>query len=418
MLLLIPLKTTANIDLITSLSKWVDTSHPHYSSVQLNVDIKRLHSLRADISEEICTNSSHSYAFDKNRTLSDLLEYHACLVACTQIGFPTCGRDARVNGTIDANLQFSWRNAFDEDEESVLSAETKSHFNYEIVSVLWNIAALLSFKAATMQDWSSKEGLSLVKKEYETAALIFCHIKEILEKTGTKSNAITSDLTNPSLNMCKYLCLAQGQICLYQVLKQKLDTTSTPAAYTLIAQISSGIADFYDHALRSSQDLVIKHNDSSKIYGAHLKSLSMLFKARSEFLQSMVERKSAEHGNELARLYRCRDMIREAIDFTKSNGKQCAKVVVGPSSLGKSSLDVLRSLRETVKQRLIELTKSNDTIYHERVPTDNMLSKIIPKDMISCNITSIDTGRINDLPKDFLPDSLLRPMFASISTNM
>ena len=418
MLLLIPLKTTSHLDLQTSLSKWVDTSHQFYSSTQIKNDIQRLHSLRSDIANVICTRTSHAYAYDNksnnNQTLSDLMEYHACLVACTEQGFPTSGRDAKVNGTIDADLQFSWKNAFDDDEENLLSEETKSHFGYEIVCVLWNIAALLSYKAATMQDWSTKEGLSAVKKDYETAALIFRHIQEILVKADTKGNAITSDLTDASLNMCRYMCLAQGQICLYEVLKMKLDTASTAAAYRLIAQIASGIADLYDHALRSSQDSVIKFLDSSEMYGAHFKTLSMLYRARAEFLQSMVERNSDQFGMEIARLHRCREMLREANEFTRSNEMKSKNLIVGPASLGKSTLDVLQSLRESVKQRLIVITQDNKSIYHEKIPSDAMIPKIVSKDMVSNNICN-DSGELIDLPKEYMPESLYRPMFDSVS---
>lgn len=412
MLLLIPMKTTANLDLNKSISTWVDTSHPHYRSSQIKDEIQRLHSLRADISNAICSSTSHAYAFDKNnnRTLSDLLEYHACLTACTKRGFPTCGRDAKVNGTVDAHLQFSWRDAFVKDGEGALTEETKSHFNYEIVCVLWNIAALLTYKAAKKYEWTTKEGLTLVKKDYETAALIFKRIQEIIKVANMKSNAVTSDLTNATLNMCQYMCLAQGQICLYEVLKQKLNTSSTPATYRLISQIATGAANLYDNALKSSQEVEIKFNDSSKVYGAHFKSLSMLFKARAEYLQSIVDRKANEYGDEIARLTRSSDMIREAIDFTKSNGKQCLKMVVGPPCLGKTSLDVLKALRETVKQRLTAVLKENQTIYHEKVTSDDMLPKIEAKDMVSNNICN-SSGGASDLPKEFMPESLTRPIF-------
>ena len=413
MLLLIPLKTSDPLDLTTCLSKWVDTSHPRYSSPQIITEIKRLHSLRADITKTICTDTSHAYAFDvknNNRTLQDLIEYHACLVACTEKGFPVCGRDAKVNGTIDANLQFSWKNAFDDHEENTLSEETKSHFNYEIVCVLWNIAALLTYKASTLHEWDTKENLSLVKKEYETSALIFSRIKDILKKAGTKSNGITSDLTDASLDMCQYLCLAQGQVCLYEVLKQKLTTSASSATYTLIAQISMGTAEIYDRALTASQSTDIKFNESSKMYGAHCKSLSMLFKARAEYLQSMVERQFVQYGVEVARLRRCLEMVNDGIDFTKSNGKQSSKIVFGPASLGKSSLAVLKSLKETVKQRLNLVSKENDTIYHEKVPSDDNLPKVVGKDMITSNVNK-SSGDPVDLPVEYLPQSLARPMF-------
>jgi uncharacterized protein YuzB (UPF0349 family) len=416
MLLLIPLKTTTHFNLTKSLTTWIDKSHPRYSSSQVANDIKRLNALRSDISSNICTSTSHSYAYDKNnnRSLLDLLEYHACLVACTDRGFPTSGRDALVNGTIDAGIQFSWKNAFDKHEESTLTEATKSHFNYEKVCVLWNIAALLTYRAASVHTWDTKEGLTLVKKDYEKAALIFKHIREILDKSGTKSNAITSDLTNASLDMCQYMCLAQGQVCLYEVLKQKLDAKSTAGTYALIAQIATGAAELYDRALKSSQNSVIKFNDSSKIYGAHFKSLSMLFKARAEYLQSLVERSSGQYGIEIARLNRSYEMMCEAIDFTKSNGKQCLKMVVGPASLGKTSLDVMSALRVTVKQRLSAVKKENLTIYHEKIPDDSMLEKIVAKDMMSSTICD-SSGETIQLPAEFMPDSLSRPMFASVS---
>ena len=295
------------------------------------------------------------------------------------------------------------------EENAALGEETKSHFNYEIACVLWNIAALKSYTAASVHDWSSKEGLTLVKKDYEVAALIFSHIKKVLKTANTKSNAITNDLTDASLDMCHYMCLAQGQVCLYEVLKQKLTVaTSSAGAYTLIAQIAISAADFYDKALQSSQDTLIKFNESSQLYGAHFKSLSMLFKARAEYLQSMALRKNGEHGMEIARLKKCRDMTREAIDFTKSNGKQSLKIVVGPSSLGKTTLDMLKTLKITTKHRLSEVVKENASIYHEKMPEDGMVPKIDAKDMMSVAIAG------GGLPEDFLPQNLTRPMFASV----
>jgi len=410
MLLLIPLKTTAQIDLKTSLSKWVDTSHPHYNSSQLTSEIKRLHALRADVTRSICTDSSYSYTYN-NHALKDLMEYHACLLECTNRGFPTCGRDAKVNGTLDANLQFSWRNAFDQHEENTLSDATKSHFNYEIACVLWNIASMMMYRAASVHTWNSKEDLALVKSDYVNSALIFEHIKSILKKANTKPNAITNDLTTPSLDMCQYLCLAQGQVTLYEALKMKLNTDQSVATYTLISQIAAGAADLYDKALISSQESIIKVNPSSKAYGAHFKSLSMLFKARAEYLQSMVDRKKGNYGNEIFRLIRCENMIDEGYDFTKSNGKQSIHMMAGPASLGKNALEVFKTLKRTTKQRLSSVKKENQKIYHEKIPDD--CDKIAGKNMMSKNIRD-DEGELVALPKEFLPESLSRPMFASI----
>lgn len=56
------------------------------------------------------------------------------------------------------------------------------------------------------------------------------------------------------------------------------------------------------------------------------------------------------------------------------------------------------------------MSKENDTIYHEKVPSDDNLQKIVGKDMISSNVMK-SSGDPVDLPVEYLPQSLARPMF-------
>mmetsp|Transcript_6339 Transcript_6339/g.11963 ORF Transcript_6339/g.11963 Transcript_6339/m.11963 type:complete len:413 (+) Transcript_6339:149-1387(+) len=412
MLLILPLKATKRIDLLGTLSKWVDNSHPHYKADQISLDIKRLHSIRSDLSSSLASSSSHLYAL-KNNALLDLIEYHACLVECINRGFPSDSRDADVNGTMDANLHFAWKNAFEEydgrnEEEGQCSQRGTTHFTFERACVLWNIAALYTFEAGTMEDWGSKEGRMTIKQKYALAASILRHIRDLTK--SEKEADLMPDLYQDSLEMCQRMCLMQGQMAAYEALKVKLsEPSATTSTYTLLAKISSQVANHADKALEASQGLSVKDKPSSKVWGSHFKVLSMLFRARAEFLQSQVERMEYRYGYEIARLERTVKMAREGIDFSKTEG--FVKVVDGPSLLGKVP-ENLQSLLVNAKERRKKRVEENNSIYHEQVPVSNSMAKIEGMDMMEYNGGTKDC----DLPVEFMPPGLKRPMFASISS--
>jgi hypothetical protein len=277
MLLVLPLKGTKHINLTTPLTKWVETSHPQYRGAELTQQIKRLHSIRADISKVCSSHSSHSFSL-KNNILPDLIEYHACLVECINHGFPSDSRDAEVNGTADANLHFYWKNAFQEydgNDEGQCSQKGTTHFTFERCCVLWNIAAFVTYQAAK-EDWTTKDGRMNVKNHYVLAARILRHVQDLVK--NEKEADLMPDMYVDSLQMCHCLCLMQGQMAVYEVLKARLaDPSASTSTYTLLAKIASGVANHADMALESSQSLSLRDLKSSKIWGGHFKVMSMLF---------------------------------------------------------------------------------------------------------------------------------------------
>ncbi len=412
MLLTIPLKSTKRTDILTPLSKWVESSHPQYKAEQLITDLKRLNSIRADLSDSIASSSCHSYAISNN-ALPDLMEYHACLVECINHGFPSCARDADVNGTMDANLHFNWKNSFSDLDKSegdsavaAIKQQCTTHFTWERTNVLWNIAALYTYKAMKEADWTTKDGRTTIHKSYSVAAHILRHIKHLLK--NTKEPDRMPDLYDDTLDMCQHMCLAQGQITAYEALKMKLtDPNVTSSTYMLLAKVSAGVAEHANAALEASQGLSIKDRKSSKRWGCHMKIISMLYHARAEFLQSQVERRESNYGNEIARLERSIKMAREGQEFLKSEG--FVKIPDGPSSLGKIPQN-LKSLLTNAKQRKRVIEDENTRIYMDTVPDAKKLSKISGKDVMT-----YDSGKDSELPPEFMPCSLVRPMFANIS---
>lgn len=407
MLLILPLKAPNRIDLFATLSKWVDTSHPQYRAQQISLDIKRLHAIRSDITSAVTSHCSHPYAL-KNNALSDLVEYHACLVECIHRGFPSDSRDAQVNGTMDANLHFDWKNAFleyDGNDDGQCSPKGTTHFTFERSCVLWNIAALYTYEAAVKEDWATKDGRMNIKQKYALAARILRHIQDLTK--SEKQADLMPDMYQDSLEMCHCMCLMQGQMAAYEALKVKLsEPSASTSTYTLLAKISSQVANHADKALEASQALSIKEKKSSKIWGGHFKVLSMLFRARAEFLQSQVERREHRYGYEIARLERTVKMAREGIEFMKAEG--FVKVVDGPALLGKIP-DNLQSLLVNAKQRRKNSVEENNAIYHEKVPDSSSLAKIEGMDMMEYN-----RDKDCELPSEFMPPGLKRPMFSSV----
>jgi len=126
--------------------------------------------------------------------------------------------------------------------------------------------------------------------------------------------------------------------------------------------------------------------------------------ARAEFLQSQVERRENNYGNEIARLERAVKMSREGAEFMKSKG--FVKLIDGPESLGKTP-SCLQSLLVNAKQRRRVIVDENNSIYHEQVPDSNKMTKIQGKDMMEFN-----GEKDCELPVEFMPLGLQRPMFS------
>jgi len=410
MLQVIPLKSTKQLSLQESLTKWIDASHPHYSSSQCREDIARLHSLHSDLANCISiSESGHALALS-NRGLEDLIEYHACLVECERRGFPTSGRYAEVNGSIAARIEFWWMDAFvskDGHDEDSLSVSTKSHFHYERACVLWNIAALYTYRAS-QQDWSTINGRTIVHSSYLHAARILNYVRtELLAETPAAS--LTSDLSPDCLSMVQSVCLAQGQLCAYIALKERLakDPSST-STLALLAKVAAGVAQHYDDTLSFSQDNLLKTelSKTSKEYGKHCKSVSMLFRARAEYLTSRVNCLKAEYGVEIGRLGKAADMCKEGLVFI--GGSSRGMKLHGPIMLG-NVRNCIDSLLQAVEQRKNTVIPENASIYHEQVPDSKSLENIKGQ-----NVVVLKEEEQKILPIELMPECLERPFFASL----
>jgi hypothetical protein len=327
---------------------------------------------------------------------------------CLNHGFPGEARDADVNGLLDAGVHFEWSDAFqayDDDIESHdinVSPKSVCHLNYERVCVLWNIAALMTYQAASEQSWSTKESRTIVIQLYQTSARILRYIQYIVKDLNIHEREWTLDLCQDSLEMCQEICLVQGQICAYVALKEKIHSQAPSSTFTLLSKIAAGVAMHADEGLLASQASSIKNTRGSIVLGGHLKLVSMLFHARSEFLVAQVEKQSGRYGIEIARLERTVNMAKEGIEFLRSKAfVQAGKE--GPTMLG-SLPSSIESLLSNAKSRLVQISEENSRVYFERVPV--IMEKIAAKDVMEYDVKDDSV-----LPVEFTPVGLERPMF-------
>jgi hypothetical protein len=405
LLITFPLKTTSRIDILNPLITWVSRAHPGYSASDCKKDLQRLDSLRACLVESIATpHTGYELAL---KDIKDLYEYHACLVACEERGFPTSGSNAAVNATLEAKLRFEWQNAFrmieGKDDLTSLSRNVKTSFHYERACVLWNIAALKAHQAAE-GDWSTKEGLMEINKSYALIANIFIVIKELLKF----ENGLTSDLYETSLNMCQHISLAQRYLCAYEILKLEIQKEPTRKKYQMWAEYAVKTAYHYDSALGYSQHQSLKSTlaktTSPNHYGGHCKSMSMLFKSRAEYIQCLQEKDDNKYGLVIARLRNVKEMLQEGSSFLNNAD---VHVLSGPVRLGGLSSG-LNGLLSVVSSMLEKIEKDNASIYKEKITPHFSSAMDIYKP------GEMDENESFDLPPEFMPCSLARPMFDSL----
>lgn len=401
MLIVLPLKTSRRYDISRPLTIWIEKFHPYLQPSMIRDDLMRLASIRNCLTEAIGTPYHGHEAAIQDRAIPDLYEYHACLLACESRNFPTSEKEADQTGATSVHLQLSWKSAFvhiDEEADPIIRA----NLTYERCCVLWNIAALESYCAAIHEDWKTKEGRAAALKRYGIAAAILKHIRiDLLSLANVDEDVTSADLTPQCLYMCERLMLAQGQMACYEAAKIR-SLTADPPMHPLLAKLSVAVADFYNQVLKASQDNQMRGHlpNTSRSYGAHAKAMSMLFQARSQYLESLADRSKRAFGREIVRLGQVHSMCAEGLSFV--SGFQANVTTEGNVGNIKQSLELLQ---RTATERKCIAERDNTHIFHDDLGKVKELPPIEGQDMMWKPIP---------LPDTLKPESLKRPFFANL----
>jgi len=395
MLIIIPLKATKQYEIRAPLAKWVDSSNPYITSEQVRDDLVRLSSLRNCLTaRSICTSYSHSAAIAA-RGMEDCMEYHACLLEAEERGFPTVD-DAMVGAK---ELKLSWNSAFGEEEPIV-----RSNVRYERACVLFNVASLQSY-IGSMQDMSNKEGRAKAINMFGSAATTFGHIRLALMDGESKDENPSADLSPPALLMSEYINLAQGQYCAYEA------ATNRPTQlHGLLRKIAAAAADLYGSALEHSQNPILKARlpDTSKSYGAHLKTMSIYFRARAEFHQSQVCNAEHSYAQEISRLRFAESCCDDALKYQNETLALASSTgAIRTTGQGVALARDINHLRKVINGRKVSAEKENREIYMEIIPDFKDLEEIVPTNMMA-------KEKLPPLDEMLFPYSLVRPIFSTV----
>ena len=405
MLIVLPLKTSKRYDISRPLTLWIQNFHPYLEPYMIRDDLIRLASIRNCLTDALGTPYHGHEAALSDRAMPDLQEYHACLLACEARNFPKSEEDANKTGATNVNLQLSWKSAFTHVDEE-LDPIIRANLTYERCCVLWNIAALESYCAAVHDDWKTKEGRASALKRYGVAAAILKHIRiDLIEDANIDDDVSSADLTPQCLHMCERLMLAQGQMACYEAAKVRC-LTANPPMHQLLAKLAVGAADFYNQVLKASQDNEMLGHlpNTSRSYGAHAKVMSMLFQARSQYLESLSDRSKRSFGREIVRLGQVDTMCTEGHDFVC--GFKADITTEGNLGNIKQTFELLR---RTALERKSIVEKDNYTIFHDDVAKIKELPIIQGQDMMWKPVS---------LPNTLKPESLKRPFFANLPPSL
>ena len=189
-MLVLPLKPALRYDIMTALANWLDSDHhisfddmknplqfilpkPEFCSVACRDELLRLQSLRNSISDSMTRPDAHAAALHNSSVWEDIHEYHAVLLEFEKRGFPT------VDDTM-TGIQLTWKAAWSEHEK-----ETHAHVPWERSAILFNLAALYSYKAATECKPTNREECKQAVSYYQTAATIISILKQLVAPEGT-----------------------------------------------------------------------------------------------------------------------------------------------------------------------------------------------------------------------------------------
>jgi len=325
--LVIPLKTTSDVDLVKPVSSFLRNTFS-----ELGAEAALQMAREFDNQRRIACIK----ALDKNETsLMVLQKYHDQLVKIAG-KIPFSESECRVT--------FTWKDPFTSNK-GLLSSSSKAKVSlcsgdFEHMCVLWNVGALMSQVAAGQDD--DDAGTKQATKYYQQAAGLFSYVREYMAGILNKE-APTSDLEPSNLNTLSTYMLACAQEQIYN--KAATGKMKQKILASLCQQNSVLYAEVAKHASSLSKDLA-----------SYSRLKAEYFKAKTQFHQGMQCKDDKSFGEMIARLKLTEELIK---NFIKDMPKY-------------------KPFAAQVKKEREEAEKENNFIYHDPVPEVGKLEAIKP----------------------------------------
>lgn len=233
---------------------------------------------------------------------------------------------------------------------------------FEKASVIFNISAVLSCHAA-IQTRSEESGLKAAYHSFQASAGMFTYINENF------LHAPSSDLSRETVKTLISITLAQAQEVFLE--KQIADQKKVG----MLAKLSSQAAYLYSQAVEGTQENVNKAI-FEKVWLLFVQIKYNLLSSQSQYYQAQADTETNQHGVAVARLRAAEDQAKEA-----SRAASNFPSTMPPSSnlsaeTGPLLAEIAKRNLSTIQEKLQELSKDNDYIYHQPVPPEASLAPV------------------------------------------
>jgi hypothetical protein len=225
---------------------------------------------------------------------------------------------------------------------------------FEKASIIFNISAVLSCHAAN-QTRSEEAGLKQAYHSFQASAGMFTYINENF------LHAPSSDLSRDTVKSLINIMLAQAQ----EVFLEKQITDQKKIG--LLAKLASQSATLYGQALEGVQDNVTKAI-FEKVWLLMVQAKFNFTTSLAQYYQALADDDANSHGMAVARLQVAESHAREANKIANSFPSSVPPSSNLTADCGAVLADITKRHLVTVQQKLKELTKDNDFIYHQPVP--------------------------------------------------
>ncbi|KAF2035290.1 BRO1-domain-containing protein [Setomelanomma holmii] len=253
-------------------------------------------------------------------------------------------------------ISFTWFDAFTHKPTSQYSLA------YEKASIIFNISAVLSCHAAN-QNRHEDVGLKTSYHSFQASAGMFTYINENF------LHAPSTDLSRETVKTLIAIMLAQAQEVFLE--KQIADGKKVG----LLAKLASQAAVLYGQAVEGAQENV-QNAVFEKVWLLVCQIKSHYMTSLAQYYQALADDDANSHGVAICRLQvaeaSAKDASRAANSFPSS--------APANSNLASDTGSVLAEMAKkhvaNVQEKLAELSKDNDYIYHQGIPNEASLSAI------------------------------------------
>ncbi|KAI1800275.1 vacuolar protein-sorting protein BRO1 [Daldinia bambusicola] len=330
----VPLKATNEIDWITPLKTYIRDTYGD-DPERYAEECATLNRLRQDMRG----------AGKDSTSGRDLLYRYYGQLELLDLRFPVDEQHIKIS--------FTWFDAFTHKSTSQYSLA------FEKASIIFNIAAVLSCHAAN-QSRSEEAGLKTAYHSFQASAGMFTYINENF------LHAPSSDLSRDTVKTLIQIMLAQAQEIFLE--KQVADQKKVG----LLAKLSSQAAYLYQQALEGVQENVNKAI-FEKVWLLFTQIKASLMSSNSQYYQALADEDANSYGVAVARLTAAEVQAKEANRMANNFPSTMPPSSNLSADTGMVLTEITKRNLTTIQEKLKELIKDNDYIYHQTVPAEASL---------------------------------------------